>query len=150
MTDNEQTEQKTEETPEEPINLNDYDDLENFFIEEGQWIEEQLKAEDYENCPACDHMVECLKHLHHELQQAMEAADQIKEKSGETRASGVLNICRVWYLLYKEDFLSFLQAAHEPHKIMKAHPELAISKAQKRKIRSGKNMRKHAKKRKRK
>ena len=134
-------------TEENPTN----EELEDFFTEEGQWIEEQLKAEDYEDCPVCSQMVECLKHLHNDTQEMLMAADRIQEEIegevGKEEAKTLMAISKVWYLLHKEDMLALLQAAHLPNTVMKAHPELAISKMQKRKIRSGKNLRKAAKKR---
>ena len=124
-----------------------YEDLENFFIEEGQWLEGQLKSEDYEGCPVCSHMVECLKHLHEHLQDIFKATDALQEEDRKPEAISLMSISKLWYLLYKEDFLEFIRVAHLPDKVMKAHPETAISKGQKRKIRSGKNLRKHARKR---
>jgi hypothetical protein len=120
------------------------EELENFFIEEGQWIEEQLKAEDYEGCPVCSQMVECLKNLHKHLQVVMEETDSLRDEDAMPTPfmNWFMRYNKKWYLLYKEDMLSLLQTAHLPHKVMKAHPELAISKAKKRKIRSGKNLRK--------
>lgn len=120
------------------------EELESFFIEEGQWLEEQLKAENYEGCPACSQMVECLKNLHKHLQLVMEETDSLREE--DTMPTPFMNwfmhYNKKWYLLYKEDFLSFVKYAHQPDKVMKAHPELAISKMQKKKIRTDKKFRK--------
>lgn len=124
-----------------------YDDLENFFIEEGQWLEGQIKSEDYEGCPVCIHTVKCLDRLRKHLQDLMEAIDALQDEDRKPEAISLMNISKLWYLSYKEDMLEFIRVAHLPDKVMKAHPELAISKMQKRKIRSGKNLRKHAKKR---
>jgi len=128
-----------------------YEELENFFIEEGQWIEEHIKAENYDDCPVCSQIVECLKNLHKHLQVVMEETDSLRDE--DVMPTPFMNLFmrynKKWYLLYKEDMLSLFQASHLPKKVMKAHPELAISKAKKRniKIRPTKNQRKTARKR---
>jgi hypothetical protein len=154
MTDEQKTAEETVEQQEAPpaVEVGDgekitYDQLEEFFIEEGQWLEGQIAEEQqtHQSCPLCSGLPNVFRMLIQAARDALENADSMMEKGySEQRVIGQLLREKVWYETIKGVINEMFQIGHKPGAIMNAHPELAISKGKRRQIRSGKHKRKMA------
>ena len=131
--------------------------IEEFFIEQGNLIEAQLKAEDaYPGCPVCSRGKEVLTSLRRILESSLrtldserkieESARGYNDKDSLTRLKRDLE----WYDIAKTALGNMFQAGHATKSVMSSHPDLAVSKTQKRQIRSGKHRKQIAKASKRK
>ena len=144
----ETTETKPEETTAEPTQTKELtiESIEEFFIEQGNLIEAQLKAEDaYTNCPVCSRGKEVLESLRRVLESSLRTLDSERKVEESTREySNKESLAKLkrdmeWYDIARTALGNMIQAGHATKDVMSAHPELAVSKAQKRQIQSGKH-----------
>jgi len=154
----ETTETKPEEATaeEKPAELT-IESIEEFFIDQGNLIEGQLKAENaYPGCPVCSRGKEALTALGRMLESSLKDLDERRQLSQgatftsdpETDKLVLLNILKrdmEWYDAARTMLGNMFQAGHATRDVMSSHPDLVVSKAQKRKIRSGKHKKQIAK-----
>jgi hypothetical protein len=158
----ETTDAKTEETTEQKTEPT-IESIEEFFIEQGNLIEAQLKAEDaYPGCPVCSRGKGILESLKRILESSLRTLDSErdaeKDATGDGEAKQDIRINSLnrlkndlaWYDLARTALGNMFQAGHATRNVMSAHPDLAVSKTQKRQIRSGKHRKQIAKASKRK
>jgi hypothetical protein len=125
-----------------------YDQLEEYFIQEGQWLEGQAncEAETYNKCPICSGLPNVFKIMAQAIQGSLEKADKmLNDGHSSEEAADFLAQEKTWYELTKTITSELVELSHKPEQIMRAHPELAVTKATRRQIKSGKNRRKMAK-----
>ena len=137
---------QTEKSP--PTNQ----EIEEYFTLQGELIESHLHdGGAYPNCPVCTHAKKSLEEIVGLLQASVLELDKAKEhdlQNGTTSTSGVYDRMRCeipWFELAKSISLAMAQSGHMPESVMRQHPELVVSKAQKRKIRSSKHKKQIAK-----
>lgn len=138
-------------TPETPAAMT-IDAIEAFFIQQGNLIEGQLKAEDaHKNCPVCAAAKEFLASMGKMLESSLRRLDETRKISEHASmaedstnyavAFALLKRDNEWYDLARTALINLLQSGHKPEGVMRQHPELAVTKHQKREIRSGKHRR---------
>jgi len=122
--------------------------IEEFFISQGNLIEGQLKAEDvYKHCPVCAAAKEFLAGMGKMLEASLRTLEVERNAMEATRDyAGIDSLARLkrdveWYDLARTGLAGLLQAGHIPERVMRQHPDLAVTKHQKREIRSGKHRR---------
>jgi hypothetical protein len=119
-------------TEETETKLMTWEDIETFFTEEGEWLEEQIKAEEnspYKMCPACSTALNSLKLLHEGLEDLDKRSYALINKTPETihddlSIAFLSRECK-WYEASKTILMSMMQAAHTPHLIARVHPDLS-------------------------
>ena len=144
-------ERNENDTPETPAAMT-IDAIEAFFIQQGNLIEGQLKAEDvHKNCPVCAAAKEFLASMGKMLESSLRRLDETRKNSdhagmaedsqGYAITLALLRRDNEWYDLARTALVNLLQSGHRPGAVMSQHPELAVTKHQKREIRSGKHRR---------
>jgi hypothetical protein len=127
-----------------------------FFIEQRNLIEAQLKAEDaYAHCPVCSRTREFLRALGRLLESALQDLDKTREiledaSLNENSTGRAITLARLkrdleWYDIARTALANLLHAGHNTKDVMSVHPELAVSKTQKRQFRLGKHRKQIAK-----
>lgn len=147
--------QEPDTTTTEPINDPPkeltIDSIEAFFIEQGTLIETQLKSEPYDNCPVCSAAKEFLEGLGKMLESSLTILDIERNAQEATRDYQSTDSLRrlkrdlEWYDMARSALANLLQSGHAPERVMRSHPELIISKTQKRTLKSGKHRKQIAK-----
>lgn len=149
----ETAETKPEETAvnEEPT----IESIKQYLTDQGNYLEVQIKSEPYEHCPVCAvakefmeelcRMIEAIILGIEERQKLSESAEFPAPEGGSFVELQNLKQELQWYELSKTAMSHMAQAGHMPESVMRQHPELVVSKAQKRKIRSGKHKKQIAK-----
>lgn len=147
----ETTETKETATTEEPT----IESIKQYLVDQGNYLEAQIKSEPYEHCPVCAVSKEFMKELCRmieamiidieERQKLAEGAEFPGPEGGSIVELHNLKRELQWYELSKTAMSHMAQAGHMPERVMRQHPELVVSKAQKRKIRSGKHKKQIAK-----
>jgi hypothetical protein len=145
---------QTMDTPEEKITPEPekrpptVQEIEEYFTTQGELIEAQLHdGGAYPNCPVCTHAKQSLEGIVKLLRASLTALDEAKEadfKDGTISTIGAYDRMRTelpWFELAKSIALVMTQAGHIPEKVMNQHPALAISRGQKRVIKSSKHKR---------
>jgi hypothetical protein len=147
----ETTEMEPEKTATDQSGQITIESIENYFIGQGNLIEAQITAENvYPSCPVCSKGQRALITLRDALRDSLQTVDKMQACTDQTPKSpeeilAFLKRDLGWYEIAKMNLGNMLQAGHHTRDIMSAHPELAVSKAQKRKIRSGKHLKQLAK-----
>jgi len=131
--------------------------IEEFFIEQGNLIETQIKSEIYDHCPVCTAATEFLVGLSKMIEDSLKTLDHerdaIRAVAGNDKAEHEIKLNSLfrlkrdlaWYDTARAALANLLQAGHEPENVMRSHPELIVSKTQKRVLRSGKHRKQIAK-----
>lgn len=118
-----------EQTEEPEAKLMTWADIQDFFIKEGEWLEEQIEAEKtspYKMCPACSTAANALQLLYDGLKDADEQSRAMLEANlKEESAIWFFSRECKWYEVSKSIVLGMMQAAHTPHLIARVHPDLA-------------------------
>jgi len=124
----------------------DFNYIDEAIQEEGEWLEGQVSTElgVYASCPVCKRQQEGLAVLLKNMEEIAEFLSENEDKFSPEAIEAIWLVYNHGYLTAKEFNLQIFKLAHEPHRVMKAHPELAITKGQRRQITSGKNRRKMA------
>jgi len=145
-------EAQTPEPQPADYSIEDWNKLIDDAIDKGQWLERQAEAESqaHTSCPACSKTFSIFKNLAKGLQKSIEYAEKLHDLGQHNDALVSLIMSITWCDRAKDAVIDMHACAHEPFNIMKAHPELAIKKSQRRSITSGKHQRKMAKKSRRK
>lgn len=115
--------------------------IEQYFIDEGQWLEGQGLADNsvYQRCPVCTNMTNIFTSLANLLEESLELLDKMREnKVDEKVVLDHMRHQRDWYITSKNISLTLFEAAHRPRNIINAHPELHSLAAAKR-IQNAKN-----------
>lgn len=126
----------------------DVESIEGFFVDQGNLIEAQIKAEEssHISCSVCTAITGFLKSLLVMIEQSLKTVDEMRTNEKPSVAILVfLQRDLAWYTMARESLKNLLQAGHKPEIVMKAHPELIITKSQRREFKSGKNKRQIAK-----
>ena len=101
--------------------------IEQFFIDEGQWLEGQVEADTgaYKNCPICSQMSNVFMSFAGALEDALEALDKMRDEGvDEKLILEFLRRDRAWYLTSKSMALMLFEQSHAPRNVINAHPEL--------------------------
>lgn len=143
----ETVESNENETPETPRELT-VEAIEEFFIQQGNLIEGQLKAEDvYKNCPVCAAAKNFLAKMGAMLEDSLrrlELERNMEEAAHSYTGSDSLDRLKrdnEWYDLARSALIGLLQAGHMPNKVMHQHPDLVVTKHKRRSMKSGKHRR---------
>lgn len=101
-------------------------ELEQYLIDEGQWLEGQLAVETaHKNCPMCAMLPEVFQALTGAMEEALEQLDALKESGLED--SFVIELLlrnKAWYECAKGIALQLFEQGHRPRNVINAHPEL--------------------------
>ena len=138
----EQSEKPFPEGPESELTV---DSIEQFFIDEGQWIEAQIKAETgaYKNCPVCSQMANIFMSFAGALEDVLKALDKMRDdKVDEKLILEFLRRDRAWYLTSKNITMTLFEHGHLPRNVINAHRELHSLAAAKKLQRSKRSARK--------
>jgi hypothetical protein len=126
-------------------------EVETYFALQAQLIEAQLHdGGAYQNCPVCTHAKNSLKEIVKLLRASI---SNLNEATDTDRREGTISRLAVhermlaelpWFELAKSITLAMAQSGHMPAKVMNQHPELVVTKHEKRAMKSGKHRRKLA------
>jgi hypothetical protein len=146
----ESTETKPEEATaeEKPAELT-IESIEEYLIDQGNFLEVQIKSEPHKLCPVCAATKAFMEELCRMIADTLRGIEESRRLSEGAefpdpegdRLTELHHLKRElqWYELSKVAMSHLVQAGHATRDVMSAHPELVVSKAQKRKIRSGKH-----------
>jgi hypothetical protein len=127
----ETAESTPEETPIDGVRLESmtYDQLLEFFVNEGVWLEEQTDNDEHDDCPACRAARASLDSLRIAIINVVEQAEKQHEvhKDDEDSMATLANILetdRQWYEIAKAGILNVYMETHKPYAILRAHPDI--------------------------
>jgi len=102
------------------------DEIEEYLIEQGQWLEGQMAAEAaYKNCPLCAVMPDVFATLAGAVKDSLELSDDLRDKGVKDDIIAALLLRdRAWYECSKNIALGLFEAGHNPRNVINAHPEL--------------------------
>ena len=147
---------ETKETkPEEAATASDkpnettIESIEEYLIDQGNFFEAQIKSELHDRCPVCAVAKAFMQELCRKIEDMLRDIEERRRLSEGAefqnpegdRLTELHHLKRElqWYELSKVALSHLDQAGHDTKDVMSAHPDLVVSKAQKRKIRSGKH-----------
>jgi hypothetical protein len=106
----------------------DLEQIIDYLIQEGNWLEEQILSENaskYQKCPVCSAITISLKVLKEALINTILQVDVMKENNlSEKAIAAIIDRDRRWYEASKSSTLHIFESAHKTFKINQAHPEL--------------------------
>ena len=117
------------------------DSIEQFFIDEGQWLDGQISSNAgvHKNCPVCVMTEIALQSLSGALKDALENLDKLQKDlqcdlpfQSDSIILDTLKRDRAWYLLTKEISIALCTQGHAPRNVINAHPEFRSMAATKR------------------
>ncbi len=120
-----QAAQDVEAHPEEPYQPT-MEELEEYLVAEGQWLEGQMAAETaHKQCPMCSVLTEVFQALAGGMEEALEQLDKLKESGLEERfVIEMLLRDKAWYECAKGIAMQMFEQGHRPRNVINAHPEL--------------------------
>jgi hypothetical protein len=122
---------ETTETPLDNVHLESmtYDQLIEFFENEGVWLEEQTDSDEHDDCPVCYAARASMDSLRIAVINVIEQAEKQHEahKDDDDAMATLANILetdRQWYEIAKAATLNVFLEAHKPYQILRAHPDI--------------------------
>lgn len=106
-----------------------YEQLTQFFEQEGLWLEEQTDITDYDDCPVCHAVRASLDSLRIAVINVLEQAEaqyeaHADEEGAEETLTRILESDRQWYEIAKAGVLNVFMEAHKPYAILRVHKDI--------------------------